>query len=213
MSSSTRLLPRLSMMFVRFLFGIALCITACSVEAQMYLGVTGDFGNKVAFNPQPSDEIITSPAAPSFSFTLLKQERIRNDWCLQYGFATGILGYIVKTKDGVDTVSTVSGPVSYTIDWNYFTPYASVHLTLGKSVLIGKKKITFFLGGGATLYANSASSTRGSVVVPGGSADLYYYSLESKQKNFKGFVETSIQTISNVGQLLVCNINITSTPR
>ncbi|MEO7990503.1 MAG: hypothetical protein ABI663_13240 [Chryseolinea sp.] len=185
-------------MLVRLSFVVAFCLTTSITTAQVYVGVTGDFGNQVSLSPQPSKSLIKSPITPSFSIALWKQEQIRNDWYMQYGLAVGLLGYRMKIRDNTDTLYLPTNDVTYSTFWDYITPYLSGQLVFGRSVLIGERNVFFFLGGGATIYGNSESSVSSSVSTPsGGWADDYDYVLYGKEKNLKAFIETSIQTKIN----------------
>lgn len=167
----------------------ALILFSGNVKAQIYVGITGDLGNRVHYSPETS--FFKRPLAPSASLILVVKEHFRNDFFLEYDFALSALGYIVKPAE-VDTITV--NPGMYFPDRNYNNLYVNVSLSFGKHFYIGQRKVSLTLGGGLAYFLD----TFGDGVIStwytwDGSSfqKVFEYETHIDQPKLKGFAQIS----------------------
>jgi len=162
----------------------------CIADAQLFVGLTGDFGNRVHTTPDPPGDLFRKPITPSPGFIVLVETRVHNNWYLQYGAGTGILGYNIKilpydTLPGYHNNTHESFP-------SYTTFYFNGVIGVGKRFpLKNGRFLELNFGGGLTYYTNYKEE--------GGlgksrSVSLFEYEMSRKNGSPKGFLEGSIQT-------------------
>ena len=182
------------------LITVILLASFITTEAQTYIGISADFGNRAKYNPKVSE--LRSPAAPSGSLVLLKLEEIRSGWYVQYGAGVGSLGFRIDASEA-DTLH--SDPEFYDRYFNYTLVYLNGHLAFGKDFTVITKKISVFLGGGATYYSDMfENNIRDGVSVRYGNSfeKVFEYEMVLTDNGVKGFTEFSIQTSLNPRMLI-----------
>jgi hypothetical protein len=167
-----------------------------NIFAQLYLGVTNDFGNRVSMQPDPG-VLLKSPNTPSASLKLVIKEKIGGNWYLQYGAAIGSLGYRLKILDQLDSASLRSGERSYFTQADFNTIYLNASLLVGKQISIKKKHVGLYLGGGITHYWEYSLQYTARAC-DANTCDLTFkYDLRNADRSGKGFIEFSAQTDIN----------------
>ncbi|MTI20230.1 hypothetical protein E1176_04285 [Fulvivirga sp. RKSG066] len=175
------MLPKILLIFL-------LCSNLYSY-GQIYLGFTGDIGNRVEYSPR-AEPFLKRPAAPSGSLSFFVQENINDTWSLQYGGSAGTLGYWLKLQE-FDTLSTRRDPDFYSSYPNYNTIYTSAHLVFGRSISFKSSfpDLAIYLGGGFTYYFRSEVGSSAMV----GSERIFDYEISRLDEAVKGFMEISTQ--------------------
>src|SRR5260221_1367279 len=177
-------------MIGRVLISIGLLLIPCNGDAQLFVGLTGDFGSRVHTTPNPPGDLFKKPIAPSPGVIVLVETRVHNNWYLQYGTGAGILGYNIQ----ILPYDTLQGYHYYTHSPfpSYTTFYFSGLLGVGKRFRLKNGRfVGLNFGGGLTYYTNSKEE--------GGlgksrSVSLFEYEMSRKNGSPKGFLEGSIQT-------------------
>ena len=163
-------------------------------RAQVFIGISGDFGNRASYSPFPS--ALRNPVSPSGSLNFLVQENIHDALYLQYGAGVGVLGYTIYAAE-VDTF--LNSPDFWGDHYpNYETTYVNGHLAIGWRFPIGKKHFILFAGGGVTRYLNTfyTSLSQGSTVVgPNLNEPVFELKYAPSDEKIKGFAEVSLQTM------------------
>lgn len=181
---------------------ISFLLISGDIFAQMYIGITGDFGNQVSMYPNLSANLLKSPITPSGSLTLINKEEIRNEWYLQYSGGIGTLGFGIKVLDQLDTISVSNGEHSYSADRNYNTIYVNTSLLFGKQFAFNKRYVAIFVGGGITYYWDSELRSR-YFICNATTCDLVFeYEMSRKDNKVKGFMEISVQRNLNSWMLI-----------
>ena len=135
---------------------------------------------------------LTSPIAPSGSIVLTVQERIKDNWFLQYGGRLGTMGFMIRTYE-TDTLSNFSG--SRGLYPHYDMIFGSLNLSLGRRFTVMDKSPVVYLGAGVTHYFDPIGGDvkiNPSTLTPtqwGGSFD-YRFNITDKMK---GFLKLSAQ--------------------
>ena len=177
-------------MIGRVLIFIALLFVTCNAYAQLFVGLTGDFGNRVHTIPAPPGDLFKKPIALSPGVRFLLESRKHNNWLLQYGAGAGILGYNFK----VLPYDTLQGYHYYTHTPfpSYTTFYFSGLIGVGRHFPLDNGRfIELNLGGGLTYYTNYKEE--GGVGIPP-SLSIFEYEMSRKNGSPKGFMEAGIQT-------------------
>lgn len=173
----------------RILFLMVAIFITYRADAQFYVGIAGNLGNRITNSPTNPDGLLKRPMAPSASLIVLKQNRITNEWCWAYGISFGSLVCYVKALS-YDSVSGIqaSPPMSFP---SYGTFYLSGNVKVGRHFQLDHRKVTVFLGGGLTVYRNWPEEGKF-----GKSPDviLFEYDMNRKDNKPKGFAEATIQT-------------------
>jgi hypothetical protein len=174
-------------MLLRVIAFLTLLLIIGNADAQTYIGITGDFGNRVS--PEPSSDLMQCPWTPSFSGKFLTQRQIQDHWQFQYGAFVGVLGYSFKallydTLPNTNNTSYVSFP-------SFTTFYFSGNLGIGRQFQLNRRYVSINLGGGLTFYtgldeAGKAGSSP--------SVILFEYEMSRKDNKPKAFMEVSVQT-------------------
>lgn len=183
-------------MLTRAIIIFLFSLMTCNADAQLYVGITGDLGNRVKVEHN-INAWIHHPTTFSGSITFYKKEHILNDWCLQYGVAVGVMGYRIKASEA-DTFA--NDPHFYDIYSSYSTLYTSGHFSVGKQFTLHQHKVAVFLGGGATYYFDFIEIQSGSSsgVWTGSSFETVFdYKMHLTPNKVKAFVEISLQTQLN----------------
>lgn len=184
---------------------------ACNAYAQMYVGITGDFGNRVIASPKPNNKLLKSPVAASASFVFLNQNQLRKDWILQYGADLGVLGYIVKYQTDFDTLHTYTDGRVYFSEFHYYIFHINARLAAGKQVSIAGRKVRILIGAGATYQWHGflqASSTFSVCEDASCSTEIkvFQYDLWRKDNALQFFTDASLQT--SIAKTVGCRIKI-----
>ena len=127
-------------------------ILACALSihlqavAQLHIGLSANIGNSLSLTPDSPN--LKTPAAISGSLMLALEQKLKNDWFLQYGVDLGVLGYIIKYQ----YLDTTSAQYDHYIFGNYLSVYGNLGISGGKEVRIGSKKLMLGVGGGVSFY-------------------------------------------------------------
>ncbi len=124
------------------LFIIALYFNA---EGQTYLGLSTNIGNKLSFNPN-TDGLKRAPSI-SGSLVIMKRQKMKSNWFIQYSGELGILGYQLK----IVSLDTLHSPNEFNF-FDYSVFYGSLGLSAGKEYYWGAKKGRLGFGGGLVVY-------------------------------------------------------------
>lgn len=78
---------------------VPMLLISCSLNsiAQVFVGITADFGNAVKYSPH-DEELLKRSITPSGSVAVIIQELIKENWYLQYGGSIGTLGYKIRNS-------------------------------------------------------------------------------------------------------------------
>lgn len=171
---------------------LLLLLITCNVVAQLYIGITGDLGNRINAIPN-SNTWIHRPVTFSGSVTVNKNEEIVNGWCLRYGVSLGVMGYRIKASEA-DTFA--SDPHFYDIYSSYSILYTTGHFSIGKQFQLHRQKFFIFFGGGATHYfdfSNIQSGSNSGVWTGNSFETVFDYEMQLTSNTAKLFAEISGQ--------------------
>ena len=175
---------------------VPMLLISCSLNsiAQVFVGITADFGNAVKYSPH-DEELLKRSITPSGSVAVIIQELIKENWHLQYGGSIGTLGYKIGILAEFDTLSVGNDPNFYSSYPNYNTIYAGGNLAFGKQIVLNKylPNLYLFLGGGFTYYYESFTSGRSSRCEVDPCEVVFEYNMQTTSTQIKGFVESSAQ--------------------
>ncbi len=177
-------------MRTRLFICLLIRLTAWEANAQLYIGFSGEIGNSLSINPNPST-LLKGPIMPSGSLIIAKHEEINEGWSLQYGISAGILGYTLHARQ-IDTLN--NDPSFYDRYPNYTTLSLSGHLSIGKTFRIDNKKASVMVGGGATRFLDLLESpTIGGTSTWNGSTfeRVFEYNIGLNEHKVKGFIQVS----------------------
>ncbi len=167
-----------------------LFIVTCKAEAQIYLGLTGDYGARLE-HPH-SGSLIKSSSMPSGSIELFKQHIKQNDLIISYGIGLGVQGYRI---DASEADSIRNDPDFYDPRYDYSLFYTSAHVNIGKQFKVKGKKINLLFGGGGTYYFEPFGITHYSGRVWTGTSyqKVFDFEMQPAKKKIRGFGEIQLQ--------------------
>ncbi len=181
---------------------MALSFIACNADAQFYVGITGDIGNRVKSSPSPPSAFFKHPAAISGSVMLIGNIPLQHSWQLQFGGAAGVMGYIVKAAP-YDSIPKPLINHSYATFRNYNTFYFDGWASFGRKFKVYKTRYAqVSVGGGLTYYNNTYNA--GWIQKPFTWENLFKYEMDGEDWICRGFVDLSCQT--NLNRWLVLGL-------
>jgi len=129
------------------ILGFAL-IFSLQADAQLHIGLSANIGNWLSYTPDSPG--LRTPANISGSLVLALEQKLKNDWFIQYEADLGVLGYYIQ----IDRLDTLYDPHydETTVFGNYYSLYGNFGILAGKEMSIGKKTLMISVGGGASFY-------------------------------------------------------------
>jgi hypothetical protein len=129
------------------ILGFAL-LFSIKAEAQLHIGLSANIGNWLSYTPDSPG--LRTPANISGSLVLALEQKLKNDWFIQYEANLGVLGYYIQ----IDRLDTLYDPYydETTVFGNYYSLYGNFGILAGKEMSIGKKTLMIGVGGGASFY-------------------------------------------------------------
>lgn len=184
---------------LNYVFTFAVYLITANAFGQMYIGITGDYGNQVNINPN-AEANLKSKRSLSTSITFIKQNELRKNWLLQYGTAVGVLGYQINAQSN-DTLSTRYHSSTAFPDYN--TLYLNAHIAFGRQFNVKDKVLSLLVGGGATRYLSIyESGASGGIRSSRSLETVFEYNMYGATDNLKGFMEIQLQAKLNRWLLL-----------
>ncbi|MCB0504259.1 MAG: hypothetical protein KDC58_02040 [Cyclobacteriaceae bacterium] len=183
---------------------IFFCLTSplhFTANAQKYLGLSANFGNRLSFSP--TSEGLKRPVAVSGNLFFLSQENFGNNWVAQTSVRLGVLGYQLRIVP-YDTLSNINDAVSF---FDYSTLYGGVDVQVGKQIPIKEKVLTIAGGVGGTYYYSAFGSSSigvSAVLNNGSSVDLFKAEIDGEYKGLVGFA--TLSTTLQLTQSLVLGL-------
>ena len=169
-----------TIMYQKFLLIIALCLLWHTTQGQLYLGVMGDFGNKLSM---ASTGRVKSEMSSSIGLQLFLDTEIRKNLIMKSGLSGGFVNQKI--------VVPALGPFEVIPMGDLF--HVSGHLNFGKRFHFNEKFYMDVLGGGGVSFYGGEGS--GGSYGPGSASDaVFFFDMTEIENNAKGFAELLIQT-------------------
>lgn len=156
------------------------CSLGYRSQGQLYLGLMGDFGNKLSI---ASNGSVKSEISSSMGLQLFLDTEIRKNLIMKSGLSGGFVNQKVVVPE--------LGPFDVIPIGDLF--HVSGHLNFGKRFHFNEKLYMDVLGGGGVSFYGGEGS--GGSYGPGSASDaVFVFDMTEIENNAKGFAELLIQT-------------------
>lgn len=169
----------------KHLFSLLVVISLFSqrTHAQLYLGVVGDFGNKVHIH---ENDRIQNPISGSLGVNIFLDTKIKNNFYMKYGLSSGFVNakVVIPEFGAFESI--------YIADLFHI----SGNLAFGKRFTLGEHGfIDFFAGGGVSFFGGE---DYGGKIGPTTTSDIVFqYETYRTDSRPRGFGELLVQTKVN----------------